>query len=137
VRGQAHQGSQAEAGSRQGRRVSCSQVDGMQASVVGVCLQKAESAKSLATSRRKRGVYTTCLPRLKLQRAHNNGQRQRLTHSQTRGPSLMLVDYRLGYLKRISNTRTAALHRSAGSLLRTVRLCRQPRTNSGTLRHQR
>ena len=82
MRGQAHQGSQAEAGSRQGRRVSCSQVDGMQASVVGVCLQKAESAKSLATSRRKRGVYTTChsgLPRLKLQCAHNNGQRQRLT----------------------------------------------------------
>jgi hypothetical protein len=41
VRGRAHQG-------RQGRRVSCSQVDGMQASVVGVCLQNAES---LATSR--------------------------------------------------------------------------------------
>lgn len=61
---------------RQGRRVSCSQGDGMQASVVGVCLQ---SAESLATSRQKRGVYTTCLPRLKLQCAHSNGQRQRLT----------------------------------------------------------
>jgi hypothetical protein len=48
----------------------------MQASVVGVCLQ---SAESLATSRQKRGVYTTCLPRLKLQCAHSNGQRQRLT----------------------------------------------------------
>jgi hypothetical protein len=71
VRGQAHQG----------RRVSCSQVDGMEASVVGVRLQNAESTESLATSRRKRGVYTTChsgLPRLKLQCGHSNGHRQLL-----------------------------------------------------------
>lgn len=50
MRGRAHQ-------DRQGRRVSCSQVGGMQASVVGVRLQKAKSTESLATSRRKRGVY--------------------------------------------------------------------------------
>jgi len=79
VSGRVHQ-------SRQGRRVPCSQVDGMQASsVVGVCF--AERQKGRREPRhQQRGVYTTCMPFTTVAShgsdcsAHSNGQRQCLTH---------------------------------------------------------